>query len=34
MQVEYLLSADMFANVLTKSLQGSHFKRERDRLTG
>ena len=29
MTVEYLPSADMYANVLTKPLQGSQFKRER-----
>ena len=33
-RVEYLPSADMYANVLTKPLQGSQFKRERDGLTG
>ena len=33
-RVEYLPSEDMYANVLTKPLQGSQFKRERDGLTG
>ena len=32
-RVEYLPSEDMYANVLTKPLQGSQF-RERDGLTG
>ena len=33
-RVEYLRSEDMYANVLTKPLQGSQFWRERDGLTG
>ena len=33
-RVEYLRSEDMYANVLTKPLQGSQFTRERDGLTG
>ena len=33
-KVEYLRSEDMYANVLTKPLQGSQFQRERDGLTG
>ena len=33
-RVEYLRSEDMYANVLTKPLQGSQFQRERDGLTG
>ena len=33
-RVEYLRSEDMYANVLTKPLQGSQFLRERDSLTG
>ena len=33
-RVEYLRSEDMYANVLTKPLQGSQFVRERDGLTG
>ena len=33
-RVEYLRSEDMYANVLTKPLQGSQFRRERDGLTG
>ena len=33
-RVEYLRSEDMYANVLTKPLQGSQFLRERDGLTG
>ena len=33
-RVEYLRSEDMYANVLTKPLQGSQFMRERDGLTG
>ena len=33
-RVEYLRSEDMYANVLTKPLQGSKFRRERDGLTG
>ena len=32
--VVYLRSEDMYANVLTKPLQGSQFRRERDGLTG
>ena len=31
MRVEYLRSEDMYANVLTKPLQGSQFQRERER---
>ena len=33
-RVEYLRSEDMYANVLTRPLQGSQFTRERDGLTG
>jgi hypothetical protein len=33
-RVQYLRSEDMYANVLTKPLQGSQFQRERDGLTG
>ena len=33
-RVEYLRSEDMYANVLTKPLQGSQFQRERGGLTG
>ena len=33
-RVEYLRSEDMYANVLTKPLQGAQFQRERDGLTG
>ena len=33
-RVQYLRSEDMYANVLTKPLQGSQFVRERDGLTG
>ena len=33
-RVEYLRTEDMYANVLTKPLQGSQFLRERDGLTG
>ena len=33
-KIEYLRSEDMYANVLTKPLQGGQFRRERDGLTG
>ena len=33
-KIEYLRTEDMYANVLTKPLQGSHFIREREALTG
>ena len=33
-RIEYLRSEDMYANVLTKPLQGGQFRRERDGLTG
>ena len=33
-RVEYLRSEDMYANVLTKPLQGGQFKRETEALTG
>ena len=33
-RVEYLRSEDMYANVLTKPLQGSQFQREKGGLTG
>ena len=33
-RIEYLRTEDMYANVLTKPLQGSQFVRERDSLTG
>jgi hypothetical protein len=33
-RIEYLRTEDMYANVLTKPLQGSQFVRERDALTG
>ena len=33
-RVEYLPSAEMYANVLTKPLQGAQFQREREGLTG
>ena len=33
-RVEYLRSEDMYANVLTKPLQGAQFKRETKGVTG
>ena len=33
-RIEYLPTEDMYANVLTKPLQGAQFVRERDGLTG
>ena len=33
-RIEYLRSEDMYANVLTKPLQGAQFVRERECLTG
>ena len=33
-RVEYMRSEDIYANVLTKPLQRSQFRRERDGLTG
>ena len=33
-KIEYLRSEDMYANVLTKPLQGAQFQRERECLTG
>ena len=33
-KIEYLRSEDMYANVLTKPLQGAQFVRERGCLTG
>ena len=33
-KIEYLRSEDMYANVLTKPLQGGQFVREREALTG